>query len=62
MSVAREGDTVTVGQALCVIEPEGGVLNEVESEIAGKVEVIHVRNGARVELSAALIESVARRL
>jgi biotin carboxyl carrier protein len=61
-ALVREGDTVAGCTDLVCDRDRRRVLNEIESEIAGKVAVIHVRNGARVELDVALFESVARRL
>jgi acetyl-CoA carboxylase biotin carboxyl carrier protein len=40
----KEGDAVAVGQVLCVIDA-AGQLNEIESEVAGQVAMIHVKPG-----------------
>jgi biotin carboxyl carrier protein len=53
------GDTVTAGQVLCVIDV-GGQLNEIESEVAGEVAMIHISNGGRVEINTPLFEIRAK--
>ncbi len=47
------GDTVTVGQTLCIIEAMK-VMNEIEAEFAGTVKEILVENGSPVEAEAVI--------
>ena len=42
------GDTVKVGQVLCIIEAMK-LMNEIESEMAGEVTRIHPENGQPVQ-------------
>jgi acetyl-CoA carboxylase biotin carboxyl carrier protein len=42
------GDTVTKGQALCIIEAMK-LMNEIESECDGEIAAIHVENGKPVQ-------------
>jgi acetyl-CoA carboxylase biotin carboxyl carrier protein len=44
----KEGDTVTVGQVLCIVEAMK-LMNEIESEAAGQIVKILVSNGQPVE-------------
>ncbi len=44
----KEGDTVTVGQVLCIVEAMK-LMNEIESEAAGQIVKILVANGQPVE-------------
>jgi len=53
--LVKEGDAVTVGQVLCVIDA-AGQLNEIESEVAGQVAMIHVKPGEVVEGNQPLFE------
>lgn len=48
------GDTVTVGQVLCIVEAMK-LFNEIESEQAGKVARILVQNGEPVEYGQILM-------
>jgi acetyl-CoA carboxylase biotin carboxyl carrier protein len=48
-----QGDTVQVGQALCIIEAMK-LMNEIESEVAGEVVRIYVENGQPVEYGQSL--------
>jgi acetyl-CoA carboxylase biotin carboxyl carrier protein len=47
------GDTVQVGQALCIIEAMK-LMNEIESEVAGEVVRIYAENGQPVEYGQSL--------
>jgi acetyl-CoA carboxylase biotin carboxyl carrier protein len=47
-SFVEEGDKVSRGQVLCIIEAMK-IMNEIESEHAGTVAQIHVENSAPVE-------------
>jgi acetyl-CoA carboxylase biotin carboxyl carrier protein len=47
------GDTVEVGQVLCIIEAMK-MMNQIESEKAGKVKAIMVKNGEPVEFGQPL--------
>ena len=49
------GDTVAVGQVLCVIDV-GGQLNEIESEVSVEIAGIHVSTRSHVEINAPLFE------
>ena len=44
----REGDTVNVGQVLCIVEAMK-LMNEIESDTAGQIVKILVSNGQPVE-------------
>ena len=50
----EEGDKIAVGQVYCIIEAMK-LMNEVKSEIAGKVVKILVQNGQAVEFNQPLI-------
>jgi acetyl-CoA carboxylase biotin carboxyl carrier protein len=50
---AKVGDTVQVGQVLCIIEAMK-LMNEIESEVAGEVVRVYVENGQPVEYSQSL--------
>jgi acetyl-CoA carboxylase biotin carboxyl carrier protein len=49
----KVGDTVQVGQILCIIEAMK-LMNEIESEVAGEVVRVYVENGQPVEYSQSL--------
>jgi len=49
-----EGDTVKVGDRLCIVEAMK-MMNEIESDVAGKVVKILVKSGQPVEFGQALI-------
>ncbi len=44
----KVGDTVTQGQVLCIVEAMK-LMNEIESDVAGEVVRMHVKNGQPVE-------------
>jgi acetyl-CoA carboxylase biotin carboxyl carrier protein len=50
----EEGDSIKVGQVYCIIEAMK-LMNEVKSEVAGKVTKILVQNGQAVEFNQPLI-------
>lgn len=50
---AKLGDTVQVGQVLCIIEAMK-LMNEIESEVAGEVVRIYPENGQPVEYGQSL--------
>ncbi len=50
---AAIGDEVKVGQVLCIIEAMK-MMNQIESEVAGKVRAILVKNGEPVEFGQPL--------
>jgi len=50
----EEGDKIAVGQVYCIIEAMK-LMNEVKSEVAGKVTKILVQNGQAVEFNQPLI-------
>ena len=50
----EEGDKIAVGQVYCIIEAMK-LMNEVKSEVAGKVKKILVQNGQAVEFNQPLI-------
>jgi acetyl-CoA carboxylase biotin carboxyl carrier protein len=50
----EEGDKIAVGQVYCIIEAMK-LMNEVKSEVAGKVVKILVQNGQAVEFNQPLI-------
>lgn len=52
-SFVNVGDTVTVGQVLCIIEAMK-LMNEIEAEVAGGVVRIHPENGQPVQYGEAL--------
>lgn len=49
----KSGDTVQVGQVLCIIEAMK-LMNEIESEVAGEVVRAYVENGQPVEYGQSL--------
>lgn len=51
----KEGDVVTAGQTLCIIEAMK-LMNEIESDIAGRVVKIMVENGSPVEYGETLFK------
>jgi acetyl-CoA carboxylase biotin carboxyl carrier protein len=51
----KEGDTVVVGQVLCIVEAMK-LMNEIESEAAGKILKILVSNGQPVEYGQPLFK------
>lgn len=51
---ASTGDTVTVGQTLCIIEAMK-IMNEIEADAAGEIAEILVQNGDPVEYNQPLI-------
>ncbi len=50
----KVGDTVNVGDTLCIIEAMK-MMNQIESEVAGKVLSIEVQNGEPVEFGQTLV-------
>jgi acetyl-CoA carboxylase biotin carboxyl carrier protein len=50
----NEGDMVKVGDRLCIVEAMK-MMNEIESDVAGKVVKILVKSGQPVEFGQALI-------
>ena len=55
----KVGDTVTAGQVLCIVEAMK-LMNEIESDVAGEIVKIHVKNGQPVEYGQALFAVRAR--
>jgi acetyl-CoA carboxylase biotin carboxyl carrier protein len=51
----KEGDTVSVGQVLCIVEAMK-LMNEIESEAAGQIVKILVSNGQPVEYGQPLFK------
>jgi acetyl-CoA carboxylase biotin carboxyl carrier protein len=51
----KEGDTVTAGQVLCIVEAMK-LMNEIESERAGRIVKILVANGQPVEYGQPLFK------
>jgi oxaloacetate decarboxylase (Na+ extruding) subunit alpha len=51
----EEGDAVTAGQTLCILEAMK-LMNEIKAEIEGVVRTIHVQNGQPVEFGQALFD------
>ncbi|NQT27192.1 acetyl-CoA carboxylase biotin carboxyl carrier protein [candidate division KSB1 bacterium] len=49
----KEGDSIQVGQVLCIIEAMK-LMNEIESEVSGKILKILVENGQAVEFNQPL--------
>lgn len=49
------GDTVSVGDALCIIEAMK-IMNEIESDVSGTITKILVKNGQPVEFDQPLFE------
>jgi acetyl-CoA carboxylase biotin carboxyl carrier protein len=56
----KVGDTVTVGQVLCIIEAMK-LMNEIESDVAGEVVEVFVENGQPVEYGESLFAIRASR-
>jgi len=54
-SFVEVGDTVTVGQTLCILEAMK-LMNEMGAEVAGVVRAIKVENGQAVEYGQALFD------
>ena len=50
----KEGDTISKGQVICIIEAMK-LMNEIESDISGKVTKICVKNGDAVEFGQVLM-------
>ncbi len=50
----KEGDTISKGQVICIIEAMK-LMNEIESDIAGKVTKICLKNGDAVEFGQVLM-------
>ena len=50
----KEGDNISKGQVICIIEAMK-LMNEIESDIAGKVTKICVKNGDAVEFGQVLM-------
>ena len=51
------GDVISKGQPLCIIEAMK-IMNEIESDVSGKVVAIHVKNGQPVEFDQPLFDIV----
>jgi acetyl-CoA carboxylase biotin carboxyl carrier protein len=49
------GDVISKGQPLCIIEAMK-IMNEIESDMSGKIVAIHVKNGQPVEFDQPLFE------
>ena len=49
----KEGDTVTVGQIVCIIEAMK-IMNEIEAEVSGRVTQVLVENGNPVDYNTSL--------
>jgi acetyl-CoA carboxylase biotin carboxyl carrier protein len=49
----KVGDTITVGQVLCIVEAMK-LMNEIESDVAGEIVKILVNNGQPVEYGQSL--------
>lgn len=49
------GDVISKGQPLCIIEAMK-IMNEIESDMSGKVVAIHVKNGQPIEFDQPLFE------
>lgn len=49
----KEGDVVTAGQTVCIIEAMK-IMNEIEAEIGGRVAKVLVENGSPVEYNTPL--------
>ena len=49
----KEGDVVTAGQTVCIIEAMK-IMNEIEAEVSGRVSKVLVENGAPVEYNTHL--------
>jgi acetyl-CoA carboxylase biotin carboxyl carrier protein len=52
---ATEGMTVSVGQPLCIVEAMK-LMNEIESDVAGKIVSIEIENATPVEFGQVLIK------
>jgi acetyl-CoA carboxylase biotin carboxyl carrier protein len=52
-SFVQEGDIISVGQTVCIIEAMK-IMNEIESEVAGRVSKVLVENGSPVEYNTPL--------
>ena len=50
----KEGDMISKGQVICILEAMK-LMNEIESDIAGKVTKICVKNGEAVEFGQVLM-------
>ena len=50
-----EGDSITPGSTLCIIEAMK-LMNEIESDVSGKIARIMVENGQPVEYNQVLVE------
>ncbi len=50
----KEGDTVTEGQTLCIVEAMK-LMNEVKSSVSGKVKKILVKNGEAIKKGQELV-------
>ena len=55
----KAGDTVEVGQTLCIVEAMK-LMNEIESDVAGEVVKVIARNGSPVEYGQPLFAVRAR--
>ena len=55
----KVGDTVEVGQVLCIVEAMK-LMNEIESDVAGEIVRIIARNGSAVEYGQPLFAVKAR--
>ena len=51
----QTGDTVKVGQVVCIVEAMK-LMNEIESEVSGKIEEVCVKNGDMVEYGTPLFK------
>ena len=51
----KEGDVVTAGQTVCIIEAMK-IMNEIEAEVSGRVSKVLVENGAPVEYNTPLFQ------
>jgi acetyl-CoA carboxylase biotin carboxyl carrier protein len=51
----KQGDTVAVGQVLCIVEAMK-LMNEIESETAGQIVKVLVSNGQPVEYGQPLFK------
>ena len=49
----KEGDTVTAGQTVCIIEAMK-IMNEIEAEVSGRISKVLVENGSPVEYNTPL--------
>ncbi len=52
-SFVQAGDMISVGQTVCIIEAMK-IMNEIESEVAGRVSKVLVENGSPVEYNTPL--------